>query len=103
MARQLLLIVVAFLLTMSTAWINPVTDERALYGMEGRPEENLKPREVAGWPAPYLADSTHTSVIHQIGIEDVFRPGPFVATLSFWYLFALGAVRLFTRVSRRRN
>jgi hypothetical protein len=103
MARQLLLIVGAFLLTLSTAWIDPSTDERALYGMEGRTEENFKPREVAGWPAPYLADSTHTSVIHQIGIEDVFRAGPFVASLSFWYLFVLGTLRLFSRVSRRRN
>jgi hypothetical protein len=90
-------IVAAFVITAGTAWINPATDERAMYGMEGLPEENWKPRKVAGWPAPYVADSPHTSVLHQIGVEDVFRPGPFVATLSFWYLVSLAAFRVFRR------
>ena len=76
----------ALALTISSAWISPPTDERAMYGHEGRTEENLQPRKVAGWPAPYLADNPHTSVIHKIGVEDNFRVGPFIATLSFWLL-----------------
>jgi hypothetical protein len=93
MRSRLPAILAAFILTIATAWINPATDERAMYGMEGRPEENWKPRAVAGWPAPYLADSPSTSVLHQVGPEDVFRPGPFIATLSFWYLVALTVLR----------
>ncbi len=60
-------------------------------------EENLLPREVAGWPAPYLADDPSTSVIHRVGIEDNFRVGPFVATLSFWLLVSLAVARLSRR------
>jgi hypothetical protein len=93
--------VAALVLTTATAWINPPTDERALYGHEGSMEENLQPREVAGWPAPYLADSPNTSVIHQLGVEDDFRPGPFVASLSFWLLVSLGFARLMKRSARR--
>ena len=88
--------VAAFLLTIGSAWITPATDERAMYGHEGPIDQNLQPREVAGWPAPYIADSPHTSVIHKIGIEDDFRAGPFIGTYSFWLLVSLafaGAVR----------
>jgi len=86
-------IAVAFLLTIGTAAVNPLTDEKAMYGTQGPPGENWKARKVAGWPAAYLADSPSTSVIHQVGIEDEFRSGPAVATLSFWYLVALAAAR----------
>ena len=103
MVRHLAFIVAAFLLAIGTAWINPSTDERTMYGMEGLPEENWKPRKVAGWPAPYLADNPNTSVIHQVGIEDVFRPGPFIATMSFWYLVILAALRVLTSGNRTRN
>jgi hypothetical protein len=88
---------VALVLTIGSAWITPPTDERAMYGHEGSMEENLQPREVAGWPAPYLADSPNTSVIHQLGIEDDFRAGPFVATFSFWLLISLAVARLIGR------
>jgi hypothetical protein len=102
-AKHLALIVGAFFLTICTAWINPPTDERTMYGMEGPPEENWKPRKVAGWPAPYLADNPNTSVIYTVGIEDVFRPGPFVATMSFWYVVVVAALRLFAIGHRKRN
>lgn len=68
-----------------------------MYGHEGLMEENLLPREVAGWPAPYLADDPSTSVIHRVGIEDNFRAGPFVATLSFWLLVSLAVARMLRR------
>jgi hypothetical protein len=73
-----------------------------MYGHEGSMEENLQPREVAGWPAPYLADSPHTSVTHQVGIEDDFRAGPFVATFSFWLLISLAVARLIRRSAGER-
>jgi hypothetical protein len=101
MRKQLACLLAAFLLTISTAWINPPTDERAMYGLDGSLEENWKPRAVAGWPAPYLADSPNTSVLHQVGPEDVFRPGPFAATISFWYLVVLAALRIFRRGGRK--
>jgi hypothetical protein len=66
-------------------------------------EENVQPREVAGWPAPYLADSPHTSVIHKIGIEDDFRAGPFIATFSFWLLVNLAIARMMRRLSSNKR
>jgi hypothetical protein len=87
----------AFILTLASAGITPPTDERAIYAHEGSMEENVQPREVAGWPAPYLADNPHTSVIHQVGIEDNFRGGPFLATLSFWLLVSVAVARLVRR------
>jgi hypothetical protein len=76
----------ALAITTATAWVSTTTDERTMYGHEGPVEQNWLPREVAGWPAPFLADDPGTSVIHKVGVEDVFRPGPFIATLSFWFL-----------------
>lgn len=57
-----------------------------MYSTEGPLHLNWLPREVAGWPAPFLADDPGTSVAHKIGVEDAFRFGPFIATLSFWFL-----------------
>lgn len=87
-------LLLALAISVATAWINPVTDERAMYGHEGPLEYNWLPREVAGWPAPFLADNPGTSVIHDVGLEDVFRPGPFLATLCFWLLCVLAMRRL---------
>ena len=92
----------AFILTLASAWITPPTDERAIYALEGTMEENLQPREVAGWPAPYLADSPNTSVIHQVGIEDNFRGAPFLATLSFWLLVSVAVARLIRRCASEK-
>ncbi|HVF84061.1 MAG TPA: hypothetical protein VM913_07820 [Sphingomicrobium sp.] len=72
-----------------------------MYGHEGPLEQNLLPRELAGWPAPYLADSPNTSVLHQIGPEDNVRPGPFIGTLSFWLLVSLLALRIARKLLRR--
>ena len=93
MIRTLSSLLLALAITIATAWINPVTDERTMYGHEGPLEYDWLPREVAGWPAPYLADDPGTSVIRDVGVEDVFRPGPFVATLSFWFLIVSAAGR----------
>lgn len=82
-------VIAAFVLTIASASINPPTDERAMYGNMGPPEQNWQPREVAGWPAPYLADRPGTSVIHKVGLEDEFRLGSFIATLSFWFVVIL--------------
>jgi hypothetical protein len=76
-------LLLALSLTVASVWMPSQTDERAIYGHEGPLEQNWLPRKLAGWPAPYLADNPNTSVPHQIGPEDDFRLGPFVATLSF--------------------
>lgn len=100
MLRGILSLLLALAITIGTAWINPPTDERAMYGHEGPLEQDWLPREVAGWPAPYLADNPNTSVIHNVGLEDNFRPGSFIATLSFWFI-VISAMRRFGRSIRR--
>lgn len=92
----------ALLLTAATAMMPYVTDERAMYGAEGPPDRNWQPRELAGWPAAFLADDPNTSVIHRIGPEDMFRPGPFVATLAFWTVVSGFAIKLVRRTRRSR-
>lgn len=92
----------AMMLTACSIIVQSATDERAMYGFEGPLEQNWLPRKLAGWPAPFVADSPHTSVIHKIGPEDDFRPGPFVATLSFWYVATLGIARLWYLVQGRQ-
>jgi hypothetical protein len=87
-------VVTALAVSLATAWINPPTDEWAMYGHEGSPRENWRPRDVAGWPAPFLADNPGTSVPHKVGIEDTFRLGPFIGTLSFWFLVISAAQAL---------
>jgi hypothetical protein len=94
MSRVLPRLIFALAITIATIWINPATDERTMYGHEGPVEQNWLPREVAGWPAPFLADNPNTSVIHDVGPEDNFRPGSFVATLSFWFLAIAASGRL---------
>lgn len=77
-----------------------------MYGHEGKITQNWLPRKVAGWPAPFIADNPNTSVIHNVGVEDVFRLGPFIATLSFWFLFVStisGIGRGATRKLYRKN
>lgn len=94
-ARQpALLLLCALMITLATAWINPQSDERAMYGFEGPLEQNWLPRKLTGWPAPYLADNPDTSVPHQIGPEDKFRAGAFVADLAFWLVVCSAIVRL---------
>lgn len=99
--RTVLIVIVAIILTLGSAGVVSRTDERAMYGWEGPVEQNWQARELAGWPAPYLADSPNTSVIHQVGPEDDFRAGPFVATLSFWLLLTLTAARFLDALRRR--
>jgi hypothetical protein len=105
MPTFLIRMITAFALTLASAWISAPTDENALYGNMGTSQQNWQPRKVAGWPAPYLADDPGTSVIHEIGLEDDFRPGPFVATLSFWFLttsiIGTMARRVRARLARR--
>jgi hypothetical protein len=101
MRRVIRSFALALAITIGTAWINPTTDERTMYGHEGVMERNWLPREVAGWPAPFLADDPGTSVIHKVGVEDVFRPGPFVATLTFWCLVVAAAMQLGHRMKRK--
>lgn len=101
MMTKLTVAVAALLLTCASVFIQPASDERAMYGFEGPLEQNWLPRELAGWPAPFLADSGETSVPHQIGPEDHFRPGPFVADLAFWAMVVLGVMRVW-RFFRRQ-
>lgn len=91
MLKLIAQIALASAISLSTAWINPATDEKAMYGFEDPLQQNWLPREVAGWPAPFLADNPGTSVTHKVGFEDAFRVGPFIGTLSFWFLVVLTA------------
>ena len=86
MLKAILTVTMALVISLATVGITVPTDERAMYGHEGPLDRNLQSREVGGWPAPFLADSPHTSVPHKLGAEDNFRPGSFVGTLSFWLL-----------------
>ena len=105
MPKVLIRIITAFALTIASAWIDAPTDEYAVYGNMGTSQQNWQLRKVAGWPAPYLADNPGTSIVHEIGLEDDFRPMSFVATLSFWFLVTLviGAIarRLRARIAGR--
>lgn len=92
----------AGMLTVASLIIHPPSDERAMYGFEGPVEQNLLVRKLAGWPAPFLADSPDTSVPHKIGPEDDFRPGPFVASCSFWLLLVQLVDCVRRRMARRR-
>lgn len=102
MLKAILTITMALAISLATLGITVPTDERAMYGHEGPIEQNLQPREVGGWPAPFLADSPHTSVPHQLGLEDDFRLGPFFETLSFW-LLVLHAIIAAVRWGRALN
>lgn len=99
--RRVTACLVALLLTGASAWVPLQSDERAKYGAEGAEDENWLTRELAGWPAPYLADNPNTSVIHNVGLEDDFRFGPFIATLSFWLLVSLVAIRFASALVRK--
>ncbi len=57
----------------------------AIYGTEAGLSQ-VKPRVEGGWPAAFVADDPATSVPYRLGIEDVFRPAPFVADVAFWYV-----------------
>jgi hypothetical protein len=46
----------------------------------------VRPRVEGGWPAAFVADDPATSVPYRLGVEDMFRPAPFVADVAFWYL-----------------
>ncbi|NTS63694.1 hypothetical protein HRV97_00795 [Sphingomonas sp. HHU CXW] len=68
----------------------------AIYGTEGGLSQ-VHPRVEGGWPAAFVADDPATSVPYRLGVEDVFRPAPFVADVAFWYL----AVGLLLWLARR--
>ena len=105
MSKMIAPFVLAFAISLGTAWISPATDEKAMYGLEGPLQENWLPREVSGWPAPFLADNPGISVTHNIGFEDNFRFGSFIGTLSFWFLvmLAAGALVRLAIIGRTRN
>lgn len=91
----------ALTLTIASAFVAQRDDiEVGIYGNTGTLYENVRPRAVGGWPAPFIADSTATSVRFKLGLEDEIRYGPFLADLAFWYLaltFVRGAARLYRR------
>ncbi len=86
MARYFGLLLAALLLTIASAKIQRSDQEVAVYGNMGTLNDMVKPRLTGGWPAPWIADSTATSVPHQIGIEDDIRIEAFIANLAFWYV-----------------
>ena len=75
--------------------------EVAAYGSEGSIEEQVRPRIVGGWPAPFLADSPATSVPCKLGMEDDLRLGALIADIALWYLLLEIVARL-ARMARRR-
>jgi hypothetical protein len=90
----------AAILSLGSLWVHPATSEQAQYGNTGSPAENWRPRIVAGWPAPFIADIPTISVPRQIGLEDEFRPGAFLGTFSFWLLAVIAVRRARRRVRR---
>lgn len=60
-------------------------------------------RPVGGWPAPFLADDPSTSVTLRLGVEDTFRPGPFVADYAFWLLLLHLAWQILGLVANRKR
>ncbi|MDR7103575.1 hypothetical protein [Croceicoccus sp. BE223] len=87
--------VMALGLTLASLMVRPGTDEIAQYGNMGPPEENYRPRVVAGWPAPFIADRPAVSVPQAPGPEDTFRGGAFLGSFAFWLwvVFALSCSR----------
>lgn len=92
----------ALALTLASLLIRPQTDEIAEYGNMGPPHENYRPRVVAGWPAPFVADRPGISVPRAPGPEDTFRGGAFVGSFCFWLWAVYAASALIRRVMRRR-
>lgn len=103
MPRRLISPCLAVVLTLASIWIHPASGEKALYGHEGTLERYDLPREVAGWPAPFLADDPGTSIPHKIGLEDVLRPGPLVATWCFWFVAVLCVRKLLKLLTSGRG
>lgn len=99
MIRALLIGLGALAFTLGSLAVVTTNGERTMYGHEGGARENFRPREQAGWPAPYLADSPDTSVPHQLGVEDDLRTGNLIATFAFWLLVML----VLGRFIRRQN
>lgn len=102
MLRWTMMALVALALTLASLLIRPATDEIAQYGNVGPPEENYRPRVVAGWPAPFVADRPGISVPRSPGPEDTFRGGAFLGSFSFWLWTVYAVTRLIGRILRRR-
>lgn len=102
--RRILQALIAFTLTIASAFVAQRDDiEVGVYGNMDTLYENVRPRVVGGWPAPFMADSTATSVPFKLGAEDKFRAGPFVANLAFWYLALAALIRILVWPRRRRR
>lgn len=102
MLRWTLMALAALALTLASLLIRPATDEIAEYGNMGPPEENFRPRVVAGWPAPFVADRPSISVPRAPGPEDTFRGGAFLGSFSFWLWMVYALTSLVKRALRRR-
>ena len=90
----------AFILTLATTAFQYEHGEYALYGNLSL--EQYEPREVAGWPAPFLADRVGVSVPHSVSlVDDPVRGGALLASWSFWMLVVMAAVSLIGRLRRR--
>lgn len=102
MVRWTMQALAALALTLACLLIRPTTDEIAQYGNVGPPAENYRPRVVAGWPAPFVADRPGISVPRAPGPEDTFRAGAFLGSFSFWLWTVYAATALIGRAFRRR-
>lgn len=100
MLRWLAMAAIALALTLGSLVVRPATDEYAEYGNVGPAHENWRPRVVAGWPAPFVADRPGISVPRTPGPEDTFRAGSFVGSFSFWLLAVLATSRLIAGAGR---
>ena len=88
----------ALVLTLATTAVQYEHGEYALYGNMSL--DQYEPREVAGWPAPFLADRVGVSVSHDVHLlDDPIRGGALLASWSFWFLvvLAIGKARAYSR------
>lgn len=98
--RAIATVSIAILLSLGSLQLHSSTSEQAQYGDVGSAARNWQPRLVAGWPAPFVADTPTISVPRQIGLEDEFRSGAFVGTLSFWLLVTIMVIVAFRFLRR---
>ncbi len=103
MRRLIGFIGLALAISVATAFLPYRSDELVAYGSEGQVEQNVQRREVAGWPAPFLADDPDTSVPHRIGPEDTFSVGLFAITVAFWFVTLCLLDKVTMSIRRRRH
>jgi hypothetical protein len=84
-------------ITVASVNVQGTDDEQASYGNMCGPmsdQDCNEPLLKAGFPFAYLADSPATSVHHQLGIEDDFRPLSYAADVGFYMALIVVVIAL---------